>query len=456
MPEYINILSNKKHQTMRSFGASGAWWAQVVGAWDDIDPESGMEKRERISQLLFDPVEGIGITCFRYNIGAGSMHSGAGTFSEETRRTESFDAGEGKYDWSRDKAAVWILKSAVKNGADEIIFFVNSPIERLTKNNKSHLDKKGHTNLAKENYKPFADYCLDVTEHFINEGIPVKYLSPVNEPVWVWSGGQEGCHYRWWQVRDVMKVFARELEKRENLRGKLKLSGAENGDLRWFNKTYARVMLNDPVIRRNIDSVDTHSYFLNHVNLPFIGGRTDFIKRYKKWMDKRYPGVELVTSEWCHMQGKRHYGMDSALVQAKIMYEDISLMDAPSWQLWIACSDVDYCDGLIYLFNESRTFRLTKRYYAFGNFSKFIKKGDVRVEAECADKDLKILAFENDNEKKIIIINDSFDTKNVSFSVEGEAEMHITDNFLNLECTKVDLSAVNIYPESVNTLIIKK
>lgn len=455
MKTRIEIFYEKKHQTMRSFGVSGAWWAQVAGAWDDIDPESGLEKRERINQLLFDPVDGIGITCFRYNIGAGSAHSGAGEFSRETRRTESFDAGEGKYDWSRDKDAVWTLKNAVKYGAEEIIFFVNSPIERLTKNHKSHLDKKGYTNLAKENYQPFADYCLDVCEHFISEGVPVKYLSPVNEPVWIWAGGQEGCHYRWWQVRDVMKVFALELEKR-NLSGKLKLSGAENGDLRWFNKTYAKVMLNDPVVRRNIDSVDTHSYFLNHVELPFVGGRVDFIKRYKNWMDKHYPGVDLITSEWCHMQGQRHYGMDSALEQAKIMFEDINYMDAASWQLWIACSDVDYCDGLIYLFNDRRTFRLTKRYYTFGNFSKFIKKGDVRVEVSCPDNDLKILAFENSNQTKLIVINSTFATKNITVSQGGNAKMYVTDNLLNLEKFDISLESVNIYPESVNTIIINK
>ena len=38
---------------------SGAWWAQVIGGWDEIDEESGLPKRERISQLLFDKEKGI-------------------------------------------------------------------------------------------------------------------------------------------------------------------------------------------------------------------------------------------------------------------------------------------------------------------------------------------------------------------------------------------------------------
>ena len=69
----------------------------------------------------------------------------------------------------------------------------------------------------------------------------------------------------------------------------------------------------------------------------------------------------------------RDYGMDSALEQTKIMMEDLSILNVTSWQLWIAVSDVDYCDGLIYENDGPRTFELTKRYFAFGNFSKYIE-----------------------------------------------------------------------------------
>ena len=38
----INLNKNKTYQVFEGFGASGAWWAQVVGGWDTIDPESGL------------------------------------------------------------------------------------------------------------------------------------------------------------------------------------------------------------------------------------------------------------------------------------------------------------------------------------------------------------------------------------------------------------------------------
>lgn len=104
---------------------------------------------------------------------------------------------EGVYDFDRDKNAVYMMEQSVRDGADEVILFVNSPIERLTENGKTHCDssKVLQSNLKPKNYAAFAKYALDVTEHFVKKGLPIKYLSPVNEPIWVWLGGQEGCHY---------------------------------------------------------------------------------------------------------------------------------------------------------------------------------------------------------------------------------------------------------------------
>ena len=161
----ININYSAKHQTYENIGASGAWWAQIVGNWDHLDSESGKSVRDRISELLYSKENGIGMQVFRYNIGAGSKHSGRGTYSEPARSTECFETAPGKYDWSRDAAAVYMMNRAVKDGADEVIFFVNSPIERLTKNNMAHATegKLFRENISSENYEEFAKYCLDVS-----------------------------------------------------------------------------------------------------------------------------------------------------------------------------------------------------------------------------------------------------------------------------------------------------
>lgn len=449
----IRLNYDKTYQTYENIGASGAWWAQIVGGWKHIDPESGKSVRDRISELLFSKKNGIGMQVFRYNIGAGSKHSGKGRYSEPARSTECFETAPGKYDWNRDANAVYMMKQAVKDGAEEVIFFVNSPIERLTKNGMAHADEGRifRENISKENYREFARYCLDVTEHFVSEGVPVKYLSPVNEPIWIWNGGQEGCHYRPKSVRKVFGVFADELEKRPTLKN-LRLSGAESGDLRWFNKSYTRELLKDKKVRSFLDAVDVHSYCLP-APLPFMNDRTAFAKRFRKWLDKNYPGMPVKMSEWCHMQGGRDKSMNSALVTAKTMYEDFTLLNVTSWQHWIAVSEVDYCDGLIYINLDDKTFEITKRLYVTGNFSKYIPSGAVRIDAECDDKELLILAFAKNNVTCVIVINPTDSEKTVSLPINSCAGMSVTDEENDLTEILTEPDCIKITPKSVNTLV---
>lgn len=455
----LKILPEKEYQTFKSIGASGAWWAQIVGGWDHVDPESGKPVRDRIAELLYSEESGIGMQVYRYNIGGGSKHSGKGEYSQPARATECFEVSKGEYDWNRDKNAVYMMKKCVECGAEEVILFVNSPVERLTKNGLAHNKKHQlfHENISKKNYKEFAKYCLDVAGHFINEGIPVKYLSPVNEPIWVWNGGQEGCFYRPRSVKKVFKVFASELDKRADLKS-LRLSGAESGDLRWFNKSYTRQLLRDKNVRKYLDAVDVHSYCLPlplPVTIPFLNDRLGFVKRFRRFMDKHYPDMPVVMSEWTHMQGGRDSGMDSALVTATTMYEDFTLLNAVSWQHWIAVSEVDYCDGLIYINLDDKTFEITKRYYVTGNYTKYVKPGAKRIEATTDDKDVLVTAFKSDEETVLVLVNNSQDEKQFSLPEEKEVLVSVTDKDINLKESVMQANNIKLTPRSVTTVVIK-
>lgn len=448
----ITLCYDKEYQVYEGFGASGAWWAQEVGGWDNIDPITGLPVRDVISKLLFSKTDGIALRTYRYNLGAGSKESGKGDFPNRLRRAESFETAPGVYDFNKDHNAVYMLRQAVKDGADEVVFFVNSPIERLTKNGLAHCTKPFRDNLSKGNYKCFANYVLDITEHFVKEGIPIKYISPINEPLWKWTGGQEGCHYSPASAAHVMKVFADEMASRKSLDG-VKLSGLENGDIRWFNKSYTRSLMKYGAVRKRIDSVDLHSYFLNPVDLPFTK-RTDYLKRYRKWLDRRYPGLAVKMSEWTHMKGGRDKGMESALVAASTIYEDISILHVTSWQHWIAVSEVDYCDGLIYINLDDKTYEMTKRYYVTGNFSKYIPYGAVRFDASTDDKDIKTLGFKKDNKVVIIIINETSAQKIISMP-ENTAQFVTSSTDDLTEYSLIDGMA-SIKPESVNTFIFER
>ncbi|MBR3596287.1 MAG: hypothetical protein IKL47_04835, partial [Clostridia bacterium] len=251
----------------------------------------------------------------------------------------------------------------------------------------------------------------------------------------------------------VMRVFAKELKDRTRLSA-VKLSGVENGDIRWFNKSYTRNLLKYPEVRDCIDAVDLHSYFL-YQPLPFFNDRIKFLKRYRKWMDKHYPDMPIKMSEWTHMVGGKNPHMDSALETVKVMIEDFTLLGVTSWQHWIACSHYDYHDGLIYLDIENKSFETTKRLYATGNFSKYIPLGARRVEVNCDDDDIMLVAFENEEKTVLVIVNPTKKEKN--YTLSRDAIMAVTNNEKNLEeSTARANESIEITSESVTTVVLKK
>ena len=51
----IQINPEQQFQRIEGLGASGAWWAQIVGGWEHIDPASGKPVRapRSVNTLLF-------------------------------------------------------------------------------------------------------------------------------------------------------------------------------------------------------------------------------------------------------------------------------------------------------------------------------------------------------------------------------------------------------------------
>ncbi|MGB2862316.1 MAG: glycoside hydrolase, partial [Sedimentisphaerales bacterium] len=60
----LQLKPGEVRQEIDGFGASGAWWAQIIGGWEE-------SKRQEIVELLFGK-KGIGLSIYRYNVGAGS------------------------------------------------------------------------------------------------------------------------------------------------------------------------------------------------------------------------------------------------------------------------------------------------------------------------------------------------------------------------------------------------
>ncbi len=109
-------------QEMGGFGASDAWTVNpLIKKWMDEGKESDIE---RLADLLFSEKVGIGLSAWRFNIGAGSYEQGdKGKVRDVKRRAELFSSSAtAPVDSKKQMGQVRFLKEAHARGVENFEF----------------------------------------------------------------------------------------------------------------------------------------------------------------------------------------------------------------------------------------------------------------------------------------------------------------------------------------------
>lgn len=436
----INVHSAETRQTIEGFGASGAWWAQVIGGWSDAN-------RQQIIDLLFSPTSGIGLTIYRYNIGGGEQG-----LVDPWRMTETFETEAGVYDWTRDANAMWVLRAARDAGVNKVVVFANSAPGRMTVSGRAAGNPGGTSNLLPDMHDDFAQYLVDITRHLIeDENIPVHWISPINEPQWDWqpSKGQEGTHYTTDEIISVLLTLKNTIDK-SGL--DVEISTIEAGE--WSTAAiYARRILDEPILAEALDHFAVHSYWSS----------PDDKANFVDFMARHYPGVPLWMSEWTEMQEGRDYGMDSALFMANIIHDDLTIGGVTSWQYWIAVSKYNFRDGLIYTREYGERIEPTKRLWVLGNYSRYVRPGAVRLDVSTESEVVRTSAYLDPESGSIslVVINNSVDPQSVAFTgiADSGKTLHIYEtseaNDLAPVYSGTPQATYELKPSSVTTFVFQ-
>ncbi|MHC4461611.1 MAG: glycoside hydrolase [Planctomycetota bacterium] len=419
-------------QTIHNFGASDAWSIQFVGQWP-------LEKRDAIADLLFetgldiqnDP-KGIGLSSWRFNIGAGSSRQS--NISDSWRRADTFLSTDySSYDWWRLPGQQWFLQAAKARGLEQFIAFLNSPPINMTKNGIAYCDSSSDTtNLRSDKITDFAVYLATILRHFADsEGIVFNYISPFNEPNWEWEGGQEGCRYYNSDIEQVVDVLYPELQN-QGLTAEIEIPEAGDMGYLYGNSTergdYIDSFFNASSLyfigNKVAGKVAGHSYFSCWPEDDRLVGMRETL-RNKLY---QYPGLEYWATEYCILipgdswvpPQHRGYGngldlgIDPALWVARVIHHDLTVAEASAWQWWLAVSPYDYKDGLVYIDkNETNgNYYESKMLWAMGNFSRFIRPGMQRVAVYRSDnatpddtvEDLMVSAYYKSDDDIVVIV----------------------------------------------------
>lgn len=448
----INLSKARKIKSIKGFGGSAAWWSPQV---------SDEKTADRVTELLYGD-SGLKMNIYRYNVGGGWEDSNL-RMSNPWRKVESFMNADGSFDWGRDKNAVGVMKKALDTGnVDTLIFFANSPHFTQTVTRQTSGGFTEHfSNLNKSKYDDFAKYFIDIAEHFISEGYPVKYISPINEPQWKWGGDyvwQEGCHYEPEEVKECFLAFARELERRSS---PLLLYGPESGNISDLTKKYYELLSSDELIMKYFDAFAYHSYGSD----DDVQNKIDF----GKWAKRNIKTNRFDMSEWCELPCKHDTkSIESTLIMARIIGEDLIYSGADSWTAWVCANQWDnavkddgkcYSDGLLVARDDFSDFYIAMRYYAVAHFSKYIPKNSTSLDINYnTSRGLSLFAFKSADGRYILIcVNNSKARRVIEADINFKSAKIISSTQeKQLEERKAFGKKIEIMPMSISTIIFDK
>lgn len=446
----INLSNARKIKKLKGFGASACWWSPQIKDEKTADD---------VTELLYGN-SGLKMNIYRYNVGGGYEEDNL-RMDNPWRKVESFMEKDGTYNWNRDKNAVRVMRKALDTGnVDTLIFFVNSPHFTHTVSGQTSGGFTEHfSNLAKDKYGAFAKYLIDIAEHFISEGYPVKYISPINEPQWKWGGDyvwQEGCHYEPEEVRDCFLAFAKELERRKS---PLLLYGPESGSITDHTREYYSLLSAEPLIMKYLDVFAYHSYGSDN-NLE---NKIEM----RKWAKRNVKTPRFDMSEWCELPCKHDTkSIEGALIMARVIGEDLIYSGAESWTAWVCANQREratrdgkcYSDGLLVANDDFSDYYTAMRYYAMAHYSKYIPKGSISLDIGYqSSRGLSVFAFQAPDKSKILVVsNNSRAARTIEPDIIFNTAQIITSTQYEQLKTQISLNKkISVAPKSIATVIMR-
>ncbi|MEZ0484373.1 glycoside hydrolase [Fibrella aquatica] len=500
-PLTITVKPDQTFQTMHSFGASDCWSAQFIGQ------NYPLAKREQIADWLFSTEvdkagnpKGIGLSVWRFNIGAGSTEQGdSSSIRSPWRRSESFLLPDGSYDWTKQAGQQWFVEAAHRRKVPYLLGFTNSPPVQFTANGKAYASGTlGDYNFNPKHLNDYARFLADVAQYFDRKGWPMHYLSPFNEPQWDWGikkgqkmATQEGTPATNVDMAELTRALSRELTTRKLA---TRLTLGEAAQLNYLSqggtnrsKTGQDDVIDaffspaSPAFIGNLPNVEKlvcgHSYFTTSPAQTLQTVRQTLADKLAK------TGVGFWQSEYCVLGdndgeingNRRDLGMTTALYVAKVIHADLTVANAASWQWWLALSASDYKDGLIYVETDGKMGEnkqnaqngdvlSSKTLWALGNYARFVRPGMQRIAvqpmaSQTATPTPLISAYRSANKKQLVmVVVNAGDSQPIRIEGIGpktkRIDLYETTESADLHKRTVAFDQITLAAKSITTLVL--
>lgn len=353
--------------------------------------------QRNLSSFLFSE-DGLYLSSYRYNVGADGGND-ANQVTTNGSRIESFLLRNGTYDWSRDRAGVTFLKAAQEYGVPYITFFVTAAPSHIASN-----EAACGWNMTGDKIPAFAEYLQTVLSYWIENGINVNYISPVNEPDNLRADcGQEGMALD----PSLRASLAR------TLRAELDSSPASKVGIIYDETSQITTQAIPEYPEWLLESLNSmYSIAVHNYDFPTDAEVAQYREELVRLTDGHPPRIKF-TETCCTgsaangqnaFKSQNDPTMNNALVVARHIWQFLTIAQVESFDWWTAVSflpcspNIDgpqcynainetagYNSALIYIdpnFNQTRDYNLylTKRAFMLKHYSYFHRPGSVRYD----------------------------------------------------------------------------
>ena len=422
----ITNTPSTKYQTMKGWGVSLCWWANLAGGMPQASIDDISNRIAVQANLNF----------FRFNIGGGDnpscqwgnhMRKDGGNMPGY-RSFYPDNQGWGVVNVNNDYRQIAVMDklASLRSPYGDIIteMFSNSPPYFMTKSFCSAGEWNGGENLSYGSEDDFADYLCSVTKTLktTHPNWNIKFIEPFNEPYsnwWKAGANQEGINilansqstilWRMWQSQQTYGI------------SDIGLVGFDCNTILETRQNAYDLWLNHNAEYNNLSKIATHSY--SGTSQEKVDLYTDVANTGKAvWQTETGPsGWALpVGGQWWW----RHYDMAQRLV------DDIRNLKSEVWCNWQAMSSDDGW-GLVQQTNwdENNPYKApvlvnTKSFYIIQQISKFAKVGYTQI----ANSDPSSMTFLKPDNKEVVIViaNNTTTAKNYSVDL---TQFHTVSSF---------------------------
>ncbi|MEQ4209181.1 discoidin domain-containing protein [Actinopolymorpha sp. B9G3] len=395
----IAIDETRRYQRMEGFGASftdsSAW---LVGTRLDT------ERRNAAMRDLFSARDGIGLSFVRQPMGASDF-AVEGNYSYDDMPAGETDPTLAHFSIDHDRAYIIPLLTQARKLNPQLTLMASpwSPPGWM----KTSDNMIGGT-LEPDAYQPLADYFAKFIQAYANEGIPIRYISPNNEPLYI-PGGYPGLGLSAEEAGELIRNHLGPTLRKHEL--DTRILGYDHN---WDVISYPESLYADPETARHVHGTAWHCYggdvraqSLSHNNYPA-----------KPAYHTECSGGEWEGTDEDGFAGAIGLVINSTRDWAKSVVRWNMALDAANGPTNGGCLT---CRGVLKVTQDANggwDYAKTVDYYALGHASKFVRPGARRIASNTLGAgNVADVAFVNPDGSKAVVAHNS-GTERTTFQIQ--------------------------------------